>query len=70
MPFNIEGDTHDIDSVVTKHGHLLINASQYAAVFTGCSIKVVGRKLTTVSERFSELQHGKRQLQEHDKASN
>jgi len=70
IPFNIDGETHEIDCVVTKHGHPLINASQYAVSFTGCATKHATNKLEVVANRSSELQNCKRLLCEHDKVSN
>ena len=69
MPFNIEGETHEIDCVVTKHGHPLINASQYAVAFTGCASRDASNKLAVVAGRFPELQNVKMSIDEHDKVS-
>jgi hypothetical protein len=67
MSFNINGESFDVQCVVTKHGHLLINASQYAAAFIGCDLKSACHKLVVVAGRVSELNHSKRRLLEHDK---
>jgi len=67
MPFDINGETHVIDVVVTTYGHPLINASQYAAAFTGYAINDAWNKLTVVANRFPDLNHSKRHLHEHDK---
>jgi len=69
LPFNIDGETHELDWLVTKYNHPLICANQYATAFTGCASKDATNKLLIVSNRFPELQHCKRLLKEHNKAS-
>ena len=67
MPLNIGGETNRIDCVVTRHGHLLINASQYAMAFTGCTSKDASTKIAVVAGRLPELQNDKKSIHEHDK---
>ena len=69
MHFSVEDNPFDIECVVTNHGHVLINASQYATALTGCAPKDATNNLFAVSNRFPELQHCKRFIREHDKVS-
>ena len=69
IPFNINGEIHAINCAVTTYGHPLINASQYATAFTGCTPKDATNKLCVVANRFPRIQHSKRQLREHDNVS-
>ena len=64
--YSIDGMTHEIECAVTKHGHPLINASQYAAAFIECKLKMAGRKIAGVAARIPELDHMGRVLTEHD----
>ena len=69
IQFDLDGATDKIECVVTRHGHLLLNSSQYAAAFTGCVLKDASNKLAVVASRFPKLQHGNRLLCDHDKVS-
>ena len=69
MQFNIDDETHKIDCVVTPYGHPLINASQYATAFMGCTPHTASNKLAAVASRFPQLQNCKRLLEDHDKVS-
>jgi len=67
IPYSIDGKSHEIECVVTAHGHPLINASQYAAAFIGCKLKMSARKIAVIAARIPELDHMGRVLIQHDK---